>query len=95
MSSHPAVPVPLTTLKAGASARLHETRLDEQTRSLLRSLGLTDAASLRVCKCGEPYIIQVRTTRIGVSSDVASRIFVVSDVEARSDDSRADQRAAS
>jgi len=29
----------------------------------------------RVCKAGEPFIIQVRTTRIGVSSAVARGIF--------------------
>lgn len=83
MNPKPQVPVPLTSLKAGASARLHMTRLDDETRSLLRSLGLTDASRLRVCKCGEPFIIQVRNTRIGVSSVVAGRIFVVDDVEAR------------
>ena len=47
-------PLPLTALGVGVSARLHATRLDEDTRSLLRSLGLTDASRLRVCKCGEP-----------------------------------------
>jgi Fe2+ transport system protein FeoA len=81
-------------LPAGASARLHTTRLDDETRSLLRSLGLTDASRLRVCKVGEPFIIQVRTTRIGVSSVVAGRIFVVNDAEARGNGSHAGHRAA-
>lgn len=76
-------PVPLTTLEAGASARLHATQLDDDTRSLLRSLGLTDASNLRVCKCGDPFIIQVRTTRIGLSSSVAGNIYVVLDSEPR------------
>ena len=70
-------PVPLTALPAGASARLHGTSLDDDTRSLLRSLGLTDASRLRICKVGEPFIIQVRATRIGLSSVVAGSIFVV------------------
>jgi Fe2+ transport system protein FeoA len=70
-------PVPLTALPAGASARLHGTQLDEDMRSLLRSLGLTDASRLRICKVGEPFIIQVRATRIGLSSAVAGSIFVV------------------
>ena len=76
-------PVPLTTLEAGTSARLHATRLDDDTRSLLRSLGLTDASHVRVCKCGDPFIIQVRTTRIGLSSSVAGNIYVVLDSEPR------------
>jgi Fe2+ transport system protein FeoA len=71
------VPVPLTALAAGAYARLHTTGLDDDTRSLLRSLGLTDASRLRICKVGEPFIIQVRATRIGLSSVVAGNIFVV------------------
>jgi Fe2+ transport system protein FeoA len=75
----PKGPVPLTSLEAGTSARLHDTQLDEDTRSLLRSLGLTDASRLRVCKHGEPCIIQVRATRIGVSSSVAGGIYVVPD----------------
>ena len=95
MNPESQVPVPLTTLKAGASARLHETQLDDETRSLLRSLGLTDASRLRVCKIGEPCIIQVRATRIGVSSVVAGRIFVVSDVEARGNGSHVGHGAAS
>jgi len=71
------VPVPLTALHAGAYARLHTTGLDDDMRSLLRSLGLTDASRLRICKVGEPFIIQVRATRIGLSSVVAGSIFVV------------------
>jgi Fe2+ transport system protein FeoA len=68
--------LPLTDLEVGAVARLHTTSLDEDTGSLLRSLGLTDASQLRVCKCGEPFIFQVRATRIGVSRAIADGIFV-------------------
>jgi Fe2+ transport system protein FeoA len=75
------VPIPLTDLERGAVARLHDTRLDEDTRLLLRSLGLTDASRVRVCKCGEPLIIQVRATRIGLSKAVGGGIFVVPEDE--------------
>jgi len=71
------VSIPLTSLEPGEVARLADTRLDTETRSLLRSLGLTDASRLRVCKRGDPFIIQVRDTRIGVSRKVAGGIFVV------------------
>lgn len=73
-------PVRLTSLTPGDAARLHQTTLDPDTRALLRSLGLTDESTLRVCKGGEPFIFQVRDTRIGISSAVASGIFVVADV---------------
>ncbi len=81
MLPEPDAPVPLTTLDAGLTARLHTTHLDEETRSLLRSLGLTDASRLRVCQSGEPFIIQVRATRIGLSSSVAGNIYVVLESE--------------
>ena len=77
--------VPLTALEPGSVARLHATQLDDDTRALLRALGLTDASRLRVCKCGEPFIIQVRTTKIGLSSVVAGNIYVVQDGRHRAD----------
>jgi Fe2+ transport system protein FeoA len=69
----------LTLLPAGATARLSGTRLDTDTRELLRGLGLTDASTLQVCKPGDPFIIQVRRTRLGLSRAVAEAIFVVRD----------------
>jgi Fe2+ transport system protein FeoA len=70
-------PVPLTDLRAGAKVRLHEARVDHECREWLRALGLTDASDLRLCKHGDPCIIQVRATRIGLSKAVASRVFVL------------------
>jgi Fe2+ transport system protein FeoA len=85
--------VPLSTLRTGAEASLHGTELDADTRSLLRSLGLTDASRLRVCKNGEPFIIQVRATRIGVTGAVAGRIFVVANGTPTSNGSHEPDRA--
>jgi Fe2+ transport system protein FeoA len=72
-------PILLTSLEAGSFARLHDSRLDDDTRSLLRSLGLTDACRLRVCQSGDPFVVQVRATRIGMSHAVADRLRVVRD----------------
>lgn len=69
--------VRLSDLKAGTLARLHDDRLDPEARSLLRALGLTTACQLRLCQAGEPLIVQVRSTRIGLSRAVARGIFVV------------------
>ena len=77
MTSETVAGVPLTDLDVGARAQLRTTQLDEQTRSLLRALGLIDGSPLRVCKRGEPFIIQVRTTRIGVSQAVAAGLYVL------------------
>lgn len=74
--------VSLVLLPPGASARLMTTRLDADTRDLLRALGLTDASTLQVCKPGDPFIIRVRQTRLGLSRAVAEGIFVVSEEQA-------------
>jgi Fe2+ transport system protein FeoA len=74
-----AIPTPicLSELAVGALARFHEAQLDAEACHHLRSLGLTDSCQLLLCKKGEPCIVQVRSTRIGISRAVASRILVV------------------
>jgi Fe2+ transport system protein FeoA len=70
-------PVRLSQLTAGCVARLHAANLTGPDCALLRALGLTDHCVLRICKIGEPCIVQVRSTRIGLSRSVAEGIFVV------------------
>ena len=70
-------PVLLSSLAIGATARLHETNLDQATVRLLGALGMTSSAEFRLCQADEPCIIQVRATRIGLSRGVADRILVV------------------
>jgi len=72
-----AAPVPLTSLAAGTVCTLHATEVDRGCGDLLRALGLTDRCRLRLCKVGEPCIVQVRTTRIGLSRLVADAIMVL------------------
>lgn len=67
----------LSSLPAGAVVRFRGTDLDPQSRNLLRALGLTRECQLTLCKAGEPCIVQVRSTRIGLSRQVASGILVV------------------
>ena len=67
----------LSEVPEGATVRLHDMHLDPQSRLQLRGLGLTDRSPLRVCKQGEPCVVQVRTTRIGVSGSIAQEVFVV------------------
>lgn len=70
-------PIRLSSLRAGAVVRFRGTDLDAQSCNLLRALGLTRECRLTLCKAGEPCIVQVRSTRIGLSRQVASGIFVV------------------
>jgi Fe2+ transport system protein FeoA len=67
--------VPLLELTPGTTAVVREV-LDDHSHAVLRSLGLTDGSSLRVCRLGDPCIIQVRSTRIGLSRTVAESIYV-------------------
>jgi Fe2+ transport system protein FeoA len=77
VTAAPATPISLCDLAVGDIARLHEARLDPEACHQLRSLGLTESCQLRLCKTGEPCIVQVRSTRIGISGSVARHIFVV------------------
>ena len=70
-------PVRLCDLEEGCAARLHEASLDSEARDLLRALGLTPSSVVRLCKRGEPCIVQVRATRIGLSKLVAGQIYVI------------------
>jgi len=70
-------PVPLTDLPVGRVARLHAVDLDDAASGLLRALGLTSDVDLRLCKAGEPCIVQIGGTRLGVSGAVANRILVL------------------
>jgi len=69
----------LTDLEVGATARMLDAAVDTDLRTLLRALGLTDNSPLRVCKRGEPCVVQVRATRIGISRRIAQHITVVPD----------------
>lgn len=70
-----ATTVPLLELAPGTTAVLRQV-LDHQSRAVLRSLGLTDGARVKICRLGDPCIIQVRSTRIGLSKVVAQSIYV-------------------
>ena len=73
--------VPLTSMPVGALATLCEVR-DAESRTVLRSLGLHDSCVMRLCKVGDPCIVQVRATRIGLSQAVARCLYVVPETDA-------------
>ncbi len=69
-------PVPLAGLREGQRARLCETRLECDECALLCAMGLTDQCEIRVCQVGEPCIVEVHATRLGLSASLASRLLV-------------------
>ena len=72
-----ASPIRLSDLHPGARARFPDARPDTEMARFLRAIGLTRTSELRICQTGEPCIVQVRSTRIGLSRAVAGHIFVV------------------
>ena len=68
--------VPLTTLSDGMCATVELRDMCGEDCELLSAMGLTDRCRLRICRVGEPCIIQVAATRLGLSSTMASKIMV-------------------
>jgi Fe2+ transport system protein FeoA len=79
MNTTAPVPVALSALAEGRTGRFLEAKLDADSLGLLRALGLSESEAFRLCKSGEPCILQVGATRIGVSRAVASQILVIPD----------------
>ncbi len=77
MPNRSVTPIRLSDLEVGRAARFHDSTLDAEARDLLRALGLTAQSIVRLCKRGEPCIVQVRSTRIGRSRAVAGSILVI------------------
>jgi Fe2+ transport system protein FeoA len=75
-------PVSLAQLRPGTMARMHAAHLTREDCALLRAIGLSERCLLRVCKSGEPCIVQVRATRIGLSRELARSILVIPEAAA-------------
>jgi Fe2+ transport system protein FeoA len=73
------LPVPLTELAVGERARLHTADLVGRDREMLFALGLATSIRFRLCKTGNPWIVQIRGTRVGLSEAVAHRLLVIRD----------------
>lgn len=68
---------PLTDFREGDSGRLAPSELDPKDRALLDALGLGERCRFRVSKAGDPWILQVRGTRIGLATAIACRLLVI------------------
>jgi Fe2+ transport system protein FeoA len=68
--------IPLTSLGVDTVAQFHGADLGADDTALLQALGMTGSCRFKVCKVGDPWIVQVRETRIGLAASVARRILV-------------------
>lgn len=66
----------LVDLSPGHRGRLLAAHLERDDLALLHALGLAERSAFRLCKAGEPWIVQVRGTRIGLSQTVAEMLQV-------------------
>lgn len=65
----------LCEVPCGDCVRIDSRGLDPGEWALLRALGLSERATVRIAKAGDPCILQVRSTRIGVPAALAQRIW--------------------
>lgn len=68
--------IPLSTLRTGSCAIVRRCLVSCEERELLAAMGLSVRCSLRVCRAGQPCIIRVAGTRLGLSSATARRVMV-------------------
>ena len=69
--------IALTELLPGSTGRLLAEGLEDGDRMLLEALGCPQRSRFRLCKAGAPWILQVDSTRIGLSDEVARRLRVL------------------
>lgn len=74
-------PLTLMDLRPGDLCRVQLRDLERPDRALLSALGLGGRSPLRLCKTGNPCIVEVRGTRIGLAEAVARRLRVVPEAQ--------------
>ncbi len=67
---------PLSEIPSGQVVRLERRDLAEGEACLLAAMGLTEGCRLVVRSDGDPYIVEARSTRIGLARSVAERLLV-------------------
>lgn len=74
--------IALTQLKPGQTARIRHADLEADDAALLRAMGLRPATFVRMCRAGEPCIIEVYpggvtscACRIGLARPLADRVM--------------------
>lgn len=74
--------VRLTSLRVGQVATVCDCALEPREAAVLRAMGLRESARVRVCKAGEPIVLEVLyegsgcSCRIGLARPLAGRVTV-------------------
>lgn len=75
---------PLSSLRAGQHGLVIACRVEGADAPILRAMGLTEGAVLRVCRTGEPTIVALlchrgchcASSRVGLARALAQRVMV-------------------
>jgi Fe2+ transport system protein FeoA len=68
--------IPLSQLAERERAIVHVAELDRNEREALAAMGLHEEATFELCQQGQPCIVKVEATRLGLSREVTERILV-------------------
>ena len=71
---------PLSETPPGTLATVAEARLEDTDRRMLEAMGLLPDRSLQVHQQGEPCIVEVGGTRLGLARALAERILVRTEI---------------
>ncbi len=73
---HSGPTVPLAQLTGGQRCRVAAMDVNPAEAQLLEAMGLTERCELCVCQPGEPCIVRINATRLGLAGSLARRIVV-------------------
>lgn len=77
--------IPLLQMATGAQGQVSAAALDDKDAAMLRAMGVRPSAMLRVCRVGEPTIVELvpdgpgvcrSGCRIGLAKSLAARIRI-------------------
>jgi Fe2+ transport system protein FeoA len=68
--------IPLSQLVERERAVMLVSELDRNEREALAAMGLHEEVTFELCQQGQPCIVQIEATRLGLSREVTERILV-------------------
>ncbi len=69
--------IPLSQLARGDRAVVETAELGAEESAMLGAMGLHEGCEVTICRAGHNCIVQVESTRLGISRRVAQRILAV------------------
>ena len=67
--------IALNRLESGQHAIIDQLGLAPADEDLLQAMGIPRGSEVRICRAGNPCIVQVENVRVGISGRVAKRIL--------------------